>query len=79
MVIKLANIYNHPNDIDLIVGGMAERPSNGALLGPTFGCLISEQFARLRRTDRFFYDSASQPHPFTAGQCSLEKRLMSIV
>ncbi|XP_048512469.1 peroxidase-like isoform X2 [Athalia rosae] len=68
MVRKLSMIYNHPNDVDLVVGGTAERPNKDGLLGPTFGCLISEQFARLRRTDRFFYESTAQPHPFTADQ-----------
>lgn len=68
MVKKLRAIYSHPNDVDLIIGGIAERANQGGLIGPTFSCLISEQFARLRRTDRFFYDSGSQPHPFTGDQ-----------
>ncbi|TGZ52073.1 Peroxidase [Temnothorax longispinosus] len=68
MMRKLRTIYSHPNDVDLIVGGMAERPADDGMIGPTFRCLIYEQFSRTRRTDRFFYDSATQPHPFTPEQ-----------
>jgi len=69
MVRKLHTTYSHPNDVDLIVGGMAEKPVNDSIMiGPTFQCLIYEQFSRSRRTDRFFYDSAMQPHPFTSGK-----------
>ncbi|XP_011161794.1 peroxidase isoform X1 [Solenopsis invicta] len=68
MVRKLRTIYSHPNDVDLIVGGMAERPADDGMIGPIFRCLIYEQFSRSRRTDRFFYDSATQPHPFTPEQ-----------
>ncbi|XP_011256334.1 peroxidase isoform X2 [Camponotus floridanus] len=65
---KLRTIYGHPDDVDLIVGGMAERPADDGMVGPTFRCLIYEQFSRSRRTDRFFYDSVMQPHPFTPEQ-----------
>lgn len=68
MVKKLRTIYSHPNDVDLIVGGMAERPADDGMVGPTFRCLIYEQFSRSQRTDRYFYDSAMQPHPFTLGK-----------
>lgn len=67
---KLADLYNTPDDVDLIIGGMAEKPEDEeeGILGPTFRCLIAEQFARTRRADRYFYDSASQPYPFTKDQ-----------
>ncbi|XP_006611344.1 peroxidase-like isoform X2 [Apis dorsata] len=68
MMKKLRTLYAHPDDVDLIIGGMAERPVDDGLLGPTFRCLIFEQFSRTRRTDRYFYDSAYQPHPFTPEQ-----------
>ncbi|XP_033319603.1 peroxidase-like isoform X1 [Bombus bifarius] len=68
MTKKLRTIYAHPDDVDLIIGGMAERPTEDGLLGVTFRCLISEQFSRTRRTDRYFYDSANQPQPFTVEQ-----------
>ncbi|XP_053983298.1 peroxidase-like isoform X3 [Hylaeus volcanicus] len=68
MIKKLRTLYAHPNDVDLIIGGMAERSADDGLLGPTFRCLIFEQFARTRRTDRYFYDSVFQPYPFTTEQ-----------
>ncbi|XP_028412954.1 eosinophil peroxidase-like, partial [Dendronephthya gigantea] len=52
----LATLYkDDPTIADLFVAGIAERPLPGSLLGPTFTCLIKEQFARLRDGDRFFY------------------------
>ncbi|XP_018392669.1 PREDICTED: peroxidase-like isoform X2 [Cyphomyrmex costatus] len=68
MMKKLRTIYSHPNDVDLIVGGMAERPTDDAMIGPIFRCLIYEQFSRSRRTDRFFYDLTTQSYPFTFEQ-----------
>ena len=52
----LAELYNDdPTIADLFVAGVAETPLPGSQLGPTFSCLIKEQFARLRDGDRFFY------------------------
>lgn len=67
---KLRALYNSPDDVDLFIGGMVEKPEDEeeGILGPTFRCLIAEQFTRTRRADRFFYDSPSQPHPFTKDQ-----------
>lgn len=80
MMKKLRALYAHPDDVDLIIGGMAERPVDDGLLGPTFRCLIFEQFSRTRRTDRYFYDSAYQPHPFTPGKrCILIDKEMSFI
>ncbi|CAB3377984.1 Hypothetical predicted protein [Cloeon dipterum] len=64
----LRRIYRSVDDIDLYVGGISERRSSGALLGHTFLCLVGDQFARLKKGDRFFYDLANQPSSFTADQ-----------
>ncbi|MEL6494199.1 MAG: peroxidase family protein [Cyanobacteria bacterium J06623_7] len=51
-----AEVYDNVEDIDLWIGGLAEMPIEGALLGPTIGAIVSDQFARLRDYDRFFYE-----------------------
>ncbi|CAG2188404.1 PXDN [Mytilus edulis] len=58
----------HPDDIDLISGAMAERPVSGGIVGPTFACLLGEQFALFKTGDRFFYENDFHPTGFTKGQ-----------
>lgn len=59
VVQEISRIYNSIDDVDLFIGGVSERIVDGALLGPTFLCLIGDQFARLRRGDRLFYEEAT--------------------
>ncbi|XP_058057408.1 peroxidase [Anopheles bellator] len=43
----LRSVYASVRDIDLVVGGIAERPKDtDATVGPTFACLIREQIER---------------------------------
>lgn len=51
----MKNVYAHPRDIDLFVGGVSEKPLPKAVLGPTFASMFALQFVNLRRADRFFY------------------------
>ncbi|EDO30120.1 predicted protein, partial [Nematostella vectensis] len=53
---KLRKVYKHVDDVDLFAGGIMEIPVKGGSLGPTFTCLVANQFARLRRGDRFWYE-----------------------
>ncbi|XP_068203812.1 peroxidase-like [Palaemon carinicauda] len=61
-------LYATVDDIDPFIAGIAERHVDGALLGPTFRCIIGDQFTRLKRGDRFFYDFADMPTSFTEAQ-----------
>ncbi|KAK7488478.1 hypothetical protein BaRGS_00020263, partial [Batillaria attramentaria] len=68
---KLEALYGHPDNIDLFIGGMSETPVEGAKIGPTFICIISGQFQRLRDGDRFYYEN---PGVFTPEQLIEIKR-----
>lgn len=48
-------VYRHINDIDLYSGGLAEKPVRGGAVGPTFSCIIAQQFLNLRKGDRRVY------------------------
>ena len=63
----MAQVYQHPDDVDLFVGGLLESHVGAGALGPTFGCLIAEQLKRLRSGDRFWYENESEVG-FTAEQ-----------
>jgi peroxidase len=43
-------------------------PVHGALAGPTFQCLVGDQFKRLQHGDRFYYDNSASPGKFTEEQ-----------
>lgn len=53
---KLETVYKSVEDVDLFVGGFLERSHEDALIGTVFKCIIGDQFARLKKGDRFFYD-----------------------
>ncbi|XP_067144092.1 uncharacterized protein [Centruroides vittatus] len=67
-VLRLAQIYNNVADIDLYTGGLAEIPLRGAMVGPTFSCLLGRQFHALRRGDRFWYENDIPPSSFSREQ-----------
>ncbi|XP_065580760.1 uncharacterized protein LOC136040414 isoform X2 [Artemia franciscana] len=67
-VALLKSVYANVSDIDLYSGGLAEIPLRGAIVGPTFGCLIAHQFTLLRRSDRYWYENDVPPNSFTKQQ-----------
>ncbi|CAG9854931.1 unnamed protein product [Phyllotreta striolata] len=65
---RFRKVYRHVDDIDLFSGGLAEKPIRGAVVGPTFACIIAQQFSNLRRGDRFWYENADPSSSFTPAQ-----------
>lgn len=57
IVDKLKTIYASYEDVDLRVGGSLENIVKNTLAGPTFLCILSEQFYRTRHGDRFFFEN----------------------
>ena len=69
---RLSSAYEHVDDIDLFTGGISERPVVGGVVGPTFACILGQQFLNLRKGDRFWYENggvdAKYPGGFTSPQ-----------
>ncbi|XP_066998019.2 peroxidase [Anabrus simplex] len=68
LVRNMKTLYEDPNDVDLFIGGFLETPVRGALVGPTFRCIVGEQFYRFKFGDRFFYEFTDFHNSFTEAQ-----------
>jgi peroxidase len=65
----MMDLYESIDDIDLYSGGLSELPTEpGTILGPTFSCIVAQQFSLLRHADRYWYESSNGPHSFTPQQ-----------
>ena len=54
--------------------GTSEKRLPGAVVGPTFACIIGEQFRRAKEGDRFWYENANQAGSFTPRQLAEIKK-----
>merc|ERR1711860_172927 len=69
LVARIQSLYKNVDDIDLFLGGVIEKPrEQGSIVGPTFRCLIGDQFKRLKLGDRFWFENANFPNSFTNAQ-----------
>ncbi|XP_076095046.1 salivary peroxidase/catechol oxidase-like [Mytilus galloprovincialis] len=71
----LKDIYQNVEDIDLFAGAITEKKVHGGLVGPTFACLIGEQFEALKKGDRFWYETPDSAIGFTDDQLHSIKRM----
>ena len=60
-------MYSRIEDVDLFIGAISEKLVPGSTLGPTFQCIVGDQFRRLRLGDRFWYEEPNQVGSFTLG------------
>jgi len=80
---KVNEVYEKVEDVDLYVGGLSESPVEGGMVGPTFACIIGNQFKALMDGDRFFYRHSSGPEirPLTGAMLDQikQRRLSDII
>lgn len=70
--LRLCASVRSVEDVDLYPAGLAERGQGDSLLGPTFSCIVAQQFHDLKHGDRFWYENNRQlDHPFTTRELHL--------
>ena len=68
MIYRYNSLYSSDvRDTDLYVGAMLEKPVPGGQVGPTFACLLAEQFHDLKVGDKFWYERNDSCSGFTEG------------
>lgn len=79
-------VYRDYRDIDLYTGILAEIPLEDAIVGPVGSCILADQFVRLKKADRYWYETADPSIRFTPGnakvhllrRCLIEKEITAI-
>ena len=66
--IRLLQTYGSLDTVDLWVGGLAEEPVRGGLVGATFACIFANTFSAIRNGDRFYFENNGPDAIFTAKQ-----------
>ncbi|MFD0917933.1 peroxidase family protein [Pseudahrensia aquimaris] len=54
---RLEELYGTVDNIDLYVGGLAEDPVDGSLLGELFQTIVVDQFMRVRDGDSYWHEN----------------------
>lgn len=63
--VNVLNMYESIEDVDLYVGLLYEKATNGAFFGPTNQCINAEQFIALKQGDTYHY---TKPDVFPPAQ-----------
>lgn len=58
---RLSDAYGTPDAVDLWVGGLAEDPVPGGMVGELLAEILTSQFLTLRDGDRFWYQNSLSP------------------
>ena len=66
--IRLLQTYGSLDTVDLWVGGLAEEPVRGGLVGATFACIFANTFGAIRNGDRFYFENSNTDAFFTGQQ-----------
>lgn len=64
----MRTVYEHPDDVELVIAGSLERPNKEGVFGKTFACLVLEQMYNTRVSDRFWYERYDPVVGFTRSQ-----------
>ncbi|KAG4079788.1 hypothetical protein HA402_014919 [Bradysia odoriphaga] len=66
----LKSMYESFEDVDFYIGGLLESFASigNPLAGPTFGCVIGENYNNVMGGDIYFFSHPENPHPFTTEQ-----------
>ncbi|OQV25326.1 Peroxidasin [Hypsibius exemplaris] len=75
VVAAMQKVYAHVDDLDLYLAGISEYPVYGGVVGPTFACLLGEQFYRTRKCDRFWYETGDPLLRFSEAQLSSIRKM----
>ncbi|XP_067002115.2 uncharacterized protein [Anabrus simplex] len=67
-IARISTIYKSVEDIDMYTGMLSEIPLEGGIIGPTVTCVLADQFVRLKKGDRYWYETSQQPQAFTPEQ-----------
>jgi len=57
LVADLEDLYGSINNLDLFIGGLAEKHAPGSTMGETFTTVIATQFENLRDGDRYYWEN----------------------